>query len=82
MSSKYEPAVSAQTIVLRDLPRCFYALSHVGQTESALSSTLAEDRAQIDKAARGKRRWVGVVFDDKVMSSRQLIQSFSKILKL
>ena len=36
---------------------------------------------RLNKAARGKRRWVGVVFDDKVISSRQLIQSFSKNLE-
>ena len=36
---------------------------------------------RLNKAARGKRRWVGVVFDDKVMSSRQLIQSLSENLE-
>ena len=36
---------------------------------------------RLNKAARGKRRWVGVVFDDKVVSSRQLIQSLSENLE-
>ena len=36
---------------------------------------------RLNKAARGKRRWVGVVFDDMVMSSRQLIQSLSENLE-
>ena len=81
LSSKYEPAVLVQTIVLRVLPRCFPAPSHVGQTESALSSTLAGDRAQIEQGRSWKKEMGGVVFDDKVISSRQLIQSFSENLE-
>lgn len=36
---------------------------------------------RLNKAARGKRRWVGVVFDDMVVSNRQLIQSLSENLE-
>ena len=36
---------------------------------------------KLNKAARGKIRWVGVVFDDKAMSSGQLIESLSENLE-
>ena len=36
---------------------------------------------KVNKAARGKTRWVGVVFDDKAMSSGQFIESLSENLE-